>query len=183
MAPRALPSRTAAFDTCLRTEPGLPHVRNFGIENARSDLIAYLDHDDLWAANKLSRQVACMTERPDLLYSITNVRFFLEPGSTLRPGFKRESFEVGQAGCTAGALLAKREAFRQIGMFDPDLPVGCDQDWFARARDAQLPMHSIPEPLLYKRIHNTNLSSDVHTSGKDLLTTVARSRQRCVRSE
>ena len=121
-----------------------------------------------------------MRDRPHLLYSITNVRFFLEPGSTLRPGFKRESFEVGQAGCTAGALLARREAFWQIGMFDPDLPVGCDQDWFARARDAQLPMHSIPEPLLYKRIHNTNLSSDVHTSGKDLLTTVARSRQRCV---
>ena len=106
-------------------------MRNFGLENARGDLIAYLDHDDLWAENKLTRQVACMVEQPDLLYSITNVKFFLEPGSTLRPGFKRESFEVGQAGCTAGALLAKREAFRQIGMFDPDLPVGCDQDWFA----------------------------------------------------
>ena len=39
-------------------------ARNFGIAQARGDLIALLDHDDLWHRDKIARQVELMQASP-----------------------------------------------------------------------------------------------------------------------
>ena len=50
----------------IRTsEPsGAGFARNAGIDASSSDLIAFLDDDDLWGPTKLERQVAYMLEHP-----------------------------------------------------------------------------------------------------------------------
>ena len=159
-------------------DEGMANGRNAGIDKARADWIAFLDHDDRWSPGKLNRQVRYMMEHPDLLYTITHLRFFLEPGSILRPGFKPDAFEVDQIGCTPGTLLVRKEVFDRVGLFDTTLAIGCDADWFVRARDQQIPAGILPEPLLYKRIHNTNLSSDVRTNRRELIAVVTESLKR-----
>lgn len=57
----------------------LPHggagaTRNAGTRAATKPLIAYLDSDDEWDADKLTIQRAFMDARPDVLYSFTDFR-------------------------------------------------------------------------------------------------------------
>lgn len=52
---------------------GVSDARNFGISQARYDWIAFLDSDDLWAADKLQRQVALLQARPDAGLCYTGV--------------------------------------------------------------------------------------------------------------
>lgn len=58
---------------------GISAARNLGIRNASGEWIALLDADDLWAPEKLERQVACI--RPDTVLVYTGIRFFDNDGS------------------------------------------------------------------------------------------------------
>jgi GT2 family glycosyltransferase len=55
-------------------------------------------------------------------------------------------------------LVARRAVFEQVGGFDPDYRIGSDFEWFTRAKDAGIPMAILPRVLLYRRIHDSNLS-------------------------
>jgi glycosyltransferase involved in cell wall biosynthesis len=162
----------------LQQDHGLANARNIGIGNAQGPIIAFLDHDDLWTPGKLNIQVEYLEQNPEILYTITHVKFLKEQNDILRPGFKQEAFETGQIGCTPSALVTRREVFERIGGFNPDFAIGCDADWFARARDAAIPMGIIPQVLLYKRIHATNLSADTQTNKNELLALVHHSIER-----
>lgn len=157
---------------------GIANARNTGLQAAHGNLIAFLDHDDLWMPDKLSLQVAYLESHPDILYTFTQVQFFLEQGHPLRPGFKAESFQAGQVGCVTSTLLARRAVFERVGEFNPALAIGGDVDWFARARDADIPMHVLSKVLVLKRIHADNLSANVKTNKIELLKVIRQSVQR-----
>ena len=61
-----------------RQNGGISAARNTGIQNASGQWIALLDADDLWAPEKLERQVACI--RPETVLVYTGIRFFDDNG-------------------------------------------------------------------------------------------------------
>ena len=66
--------------TVLRRPNGGPGAaRNAGIQFASGEWIALLDADDLWAAEKLERQAACI--RPETVLVYTGVRNFDDHGT------------------------------------------------------------------------------------------------------
>lgn len=148
---------------------GIADAYNQGIDAARGEFIAFLSHDDTWTPNKLSIQMNYMIQHPEIQYTVAKVKFFLEEGYSIPPGFRPELLEGEHVGKIMETLVARKPVFDLIGKLDPKFTVGEDVDWFARAQDENVPMAIIPEVLLYKHIHNTNLSLNSSANNQNLL--------------
>jgi len=148
---------------------GVGDAYNTGIAAARGPLVAFLSHDDLWMPGKLHCQVAELSARPELMFTVGMVRFFLEPGCKVPRGFRPELFRGEHVGRIMETLVARREVFEIVGPFDTDLPFGEDVDWFSRAANLGVPMTVIPRLLLHKRVHDANTSIDIDRSDQVLL--------------
>ncbi len=137
---------------------GFAGAWNEGIAASEGDLVAILDSDDLWEPEKLERQVDVLRTRPEVDYVIAEVEFLAEPGVAMPAGFDPELLGSAHVANMPSALLIRREAFEKVGEFRTDLTIANDIDWFARAKDLPLTSHVVPEVLLYKRVHDANLS-------------------------
>jgi glycosyltransferase involved in cell wall biosynthesis len=137
---------------------GIGSAYNQGIGLARGELLAFISHDDIWEPGKLDRQVGYMRDHPEVGYTVSMVRHFLEAGAQMPAGFRVELLERPVPGLLMEALVARPRVFRQVGLFDPRFLVSEDTDWFARARDARVPMAILPEVLVRKRVHGGNSS-------------------------
>ena len=51
-------------------------ARNRGVQEARGDIIAFLDADDLWHPEKIERQLACFDAHPEVGAVMTSVAIF-----------------------------------------------------------------------------------------------------------
>lgn len=140
---------------------GVAQARNTGIAEARGEFIAFLDQDDRWAQDKLTRQIGYMLQHEELGYTVGMQSLYLEAGVERPAWLKPELLHGPQHGYLPGTFVARRWAFDRIGVFDPAFAMGSDSDWFFRARDAGLLMAVIPELLLYRRIHAGNQSHDI----------------------
>jgi glycosyltransferase involved in cell wall biosynthesis len=131
---------------------------NQGVDAARGRLVAFLDSDDTWVPGKLEAQVARLRDQPELDYVIGHARHFLEPGMPPPPGLRPEILDVSLPAPMPGTLLARRRVFDLIGPFRTDYAIASDVDWFARLKDAGLRYEVVPEALIHKRMHDSNLS-------------------------
>jgi glycosyltransferase involved in cell wall biosynthesis len=154
---------------------GIAAAYNEAIAQAASPVVAFLSHDDLWARGKLDKHLALMSAQPELLYTTSLVQHFLEPGCAPPPGFRVEMLERPVHGMIMEALVARKQAFETVGLFDPRFPVGEDTDWFARAIDAGAPTEMIPEVLVHKRVHTTNASLNDGAINAHILTALRKS--------
>jgi glycosyltransferase involved in cell wall biosynthesis len=141
--------------------PGLARARNLGIQHAREEFVAFLDHDDLWMSDKLRTQVVYMRSHPELAFTTTHFEWFRDPKLDLSNFPVDRRLLSLQAAPTPSTLVARRTAFEQNGLFDQELAIVCDSEWFARARRQGVASATIPRVLLRKRLHDTNLSRGV----------------------
>lgn len=117
-----------------KRKPGLPGARNTGILEAEGDLIAFCDDDDVWQSNKLSAQVALLSERPDVMLAVTGMtvvwngrripRVWSADTLSLADFVRSRVQEVHPS-----SFVWRREAFEAIGLVDEELPGAYGEDW------------------------------------------------------
>jgi len=148
-----------------QTNQGVAAARNHAIEAARGEFIAFLDQDDLWTPEKLKLQIDYLLSHPEVGYTLTQQKYFLDPGATLPAWFRKELFDSVHTGWVLGTLVVRRSIFEQVGNFVTGYSAANDSDWFFRAKATAIPMAVMPELLLLKRIHEANDSA----RAKDIL--------------
>ena len=153
---------------------GEKHPQNFSPE-----FVAFLDADDLWHKEKNERQFARFTARPELDLSASYSQNFWIPELKAEAGApENKLFAEPRLGAT-GAALIRRSLFDRVGFFDPGNTHRDYLDWLARAREQSAIVETMPEVLLFRRIHHDNLSRDRSTfDHDDMIRTVKASLER-----
>ena len=142
--------------TLIRQEnAGVSAARNRGIESSRGDFIAFLDSDDTWLPQKLSRQMDFMGRYPEALICQTQ-EIWIRNNTRVNPRscHKKPSgmiFESSLALClvSPSAVMMKKDLFDKVGLFDEGLPACEDYDLWLRV-GCRYSVYLVDEPLVIK---------------------------------
>ena len=145
-------------------------ARNTGVQDARGDLIAFLDSDDNCYPDRLERQVEYLHRHPEAEFLHGPVDVLRQDGSKDAPESRRIAGLFARAakrGYTYANLLrsclifssttlVKKTLFERVGLYDPDLRVLEDVEWYLRAARVTRLYYVEGPPLARYRCHEDN---------------------------
>ncbi|GGI05424.1 glycosyltransferase family 2 protein [Egicoccus halophilus] len=143
---------------------GLPAARNAGLAEARAPWVAFVDDDDLWAPDKLARQLAA-AERADAAWSYGAGLDIGPAGRLVRvnPVAAGEWRQLPWRNVVPGGgsnVVVRRDVLRELDGFDPSLPAAEDWDlWIRLARGGAPGL--VADPVVAYRFHGGNMSRGV----------------------
>ncbi len=152
---------------------GPSSARNLGIKESSSDLISFLDADDYWHKDKIAKQVELFKKNTELGFCLTFMKVFSDSDS-LDEKHKKQVGKVEPCPLPS-SLMVKRKVFNEIGLFDLALNQSEDTDWLLRAIDSGIELAHVKEPLVYRRLHEENLSYEDSNELKSFLKVLKRS--------
>ena len=139
-----------------QNQQGVAAALNLGIAESKGEILAFLDHDDLWLPDKLETQLeAIRNHRVDMVFTL--IENFLDPAMDVDFSQKLEVNFKPFAGIHKSTWIIKKDSLLRVGIFDRENKVEL-LDWYARAKDLDVTEHIINRVLVKRRIHGTNQS-------------------------
>jgi glycosyltransferase involved in cell wall biosynthesis len=135
---------------------GAGTARNYDTQLAKGDYLAFLDADDIWEENKLSRQLEIFANKPEVDIVFGQMKNFHSP--ELPEEVKQKVYCPPEliAGYHPGTMMIKKAAFERVGLFETHWKLGEFIDWYLKAMEAGLKSVMLPDLVLRRRIHQTN---------------------------
>lgn len=157
---------------------GAGGARNFGVEQARFDWIAFHDSDDVWRKEKIEKQMRYYEQHPDcnLIYcayelwlSADKTVIVPDPAGSGERNLEGDIFRdlLLQNSIGAPTILMKKKLFEQIGGFDETMP--SLEDWdFALKAAKNSRIGFVPEVLMDAANSEGSISSneDAHLQSR-----------------
>ncbi len=157
-----LESFTGKIKRMSQPHAGPAAARNLAVRAAQGDLIAFLDADDLWHADKIRGQVEYLLDHPELQVSFTHVKNFWSPeAAEEKKRFENQNLVKLIHPFHLPSFMGKRNVFEIVGLFREDLIIGEDSDWFTRMKAAGIRYDVLPKEFVLRRLHAKNLTRDM----------------------
>jgi glycosyltransferase involved in cell wall biosynthesis len=156
---------------------GVSNARNRGLESTTAAWVAFCDDDDVWAPDKLRRQIDALTGRPDAVWSsagavavdeqlhLNGPEMHPPPDGDVSPLLLARNLVPGGA----SSVVARTELVRELGGFDRTLSVAADFDLWIRLALAG-PHAGVDEPLVGYLVRPGSMAHDTRTQRHDLTT-------------
>jgi hypothetical protein len=146
---------------------GLASAWNAGIKRASGEILAFLDADDTWLPDLVTRQVGVFVSRPEIDGVCVWARFVDEHGREL-PDVIGPSFDgdllrqllLGGNALLFSTVAVRRTVFDRVGLFDPMFRQAQDWNMTLRMAAAGVRFASIPTALVRRRLPATRASAD-----------------------
>lgn len=150
---------------------GVSTARNTGISHATGDYITFLDGDDLWHQDFLTRMLEAIQRSPELCLVWCDTSMFIDKTYIHKPHPWGNIHATGNIWWdmlqhmyfSVGAFITKKTIVNAVGMFDPSLTVGEDRDYILRILSyiaTTTPIHDsiihIPQGLKFYRLRDNS---------------------------
>jgi glycosyltransferase involved in cell wall biosynthesis len=129
---------------------GVGPARNAALEASNRDFLGYLDADDIWEPRKLEVQLEAFARDPSLDLVFGHMRRFVDGAP--------EDLSEPIPAVLGGSLLFRRAVAERVGPFPTDVRVGEFLDWIMRARELGLRESLLPDVVLRRREHSSNIT-------------------------
>jgi len=144
---------------------GVSRARNYGIQRARGEFIAFLDADDLWLPEKLEKQIGVFNADQELMLVFTEHRFFDSNGIREATFSKKERLMTGDivkniflySHVALPTVMVRKNVFQEIGYFEENLNVAEDDNLWIRIA-LKFRIHLLDEVLVHCRMTENSLS-------------------------
>jgi glycosyltransferase involved in cell wall biosynthesis len=145
---------------------GVSTARNHGAAEARAEWIGFVDDDDLWAPDKIARQIAA-ADRSGCEWAYTGSVNIAHDGGIVsgRPPLGPEDVvaALGRYNAIPGGgsnVILRRRTWAEVGLFDTRLRNTEDWEMWLRLAKRGVPA-CVCSPLVAYRLHPFNASLDV----------------------
>jgi glycosyltransferase involved in cell wall biosynthesis len=144
---------------------GQSHARNLALKQATGDFIAFLDSDDVWARDKLEKQLAVFRANSEVDIVHGDEATINEQGSVVSlQNMRRYSgritrYLLADNSVSITTALVRRRCFDEMGGFDTSVGVADDYELWLRF-SAKYRFQYIPEIVAAYRIMENQISSN-----------------------
>ena len=128
-------------------------ARNTGLASVEAPYVALHDADDLLPPNKLRIQIGYLEAHPEVACVLGRQEWIDPP-----PWLPRDALYGDLGGIPLPSAVFRTDAIRELGGFDPSFRTGEDVDLLMRLREANHGIVVLPDVVLYRRYHGSNLS-------------------------
>lgn len=157
--------------------------RNFGLNKASEEFIAFLDADDYYLPDRFKNDIEVFKQNPDAdgVYNAIGAHFYSKPSKQQFDKLKLtsinkkckpdelfyEMWPKGFSGAFSGdGLTVKRDIFKKTGNFNENLEVAEDTElWIKMSLKSKLYPGILGSPVSIRGVHEYNV---IHSIGEDI---------------
>jgi glycosyltransferase involved in cell wall biosynthesis len=148
-----------------RVNKGQSAAINLGLRHCRGEYIAILDSDDLFAPEKIEKQISYLIDNPEIGLVYANGYAIDEQGKKLYEFYNKSHIEMSDPSrvlmdcyfLLPNNSLVRRNVMDQAGYFDEALRAAQDHDMAIRVAEVAK-LGYMAEHLFYYRRHNDSIS-------------------------
>ena len=161
-------SRIKLFKT-PKNSGGPANSKNIGIENAKGEYIAFLDHDDEWLPKKLEKQLKVFETSENKKLALVACFLNIIDNENNKVVSIHKNFNKKRAlkmlvqynfFVTSSCIMVKKSILKEVGEFDKNFKVSDDWDMWLRIIKSGYEFDVVPECLVNYFVHKNNLSSN-----------------------
>ena len=135
-------------------------ARNAGIRATGSELVAFLDADDVWPAGALDALAEALAASPECGFAQGLIQNF-----RTGPSGVKEFFTAPYRFLNLGACLWRRSLFQTVGVFAEELSLSEDLDMMMRCWEKDVRKAEVNAVTLFYRRHPGNMTRGLSGAG------------------